>query len=424
MKLFNLRKRASAMALGIALATGAVAVTGAFGTATPAHAQKPDYSREFRKAYTALDEATKQDGFDLSALQPQFAALRAMAANQDEKLVAGQITYNTGIRVSDQAMQLTGMELMLASGKVPPETAPRYNYIAYQLANATGDFGKARGYLQNAIALNYTSETITPVMLKLLLAEINFSTQNFREGIATLDQAIAETKANGQTVDERWYRRGVSVGVNNKVVPEVYSFAAAWVSDFPSDANWRDAINLTRNLNRFESPEMLDLLRLSRKVGTLDSKQDVIYYVETADARRLPLEVKNLIEQAIAANPAVKDDIYLADQLKIASDRIPDDRPTLPDLEAEADGTTTDTKIVMAAGDTFYSYGDYAKAERFFAKAAGMPGVEMQVALTRLGISQIAMGKLAEGKATLAKVTGDRAPIAQLWIAYANNQGG
>ena len=424
MKAFTMRKRASAMALGIALATGAVVTTGALGTATPAYAQKSPYSKKFREAYTPVDEVVKAGGYDINAIKPQLESLVAMAANPDEKLAAGGLMYNAGLGASNQTVQLAGMEAMLESGKVAPETAPRYNFIAFQLSTQLKQSAKARTYLQRAIDLNYTSENVTGTNLKLLMAEAYFDDNMFREGLGVLRQAIDDTKAAAQPVDERWVRRGVAIGVTNKVTPEVYDYASMWVTDFPSQASWRDAINLTRNLNagNFQAPEMLDLLRLSDKVGTLENKQDVIYYVEAADARRLPLEVKNVIEAAIAADAAVADDMYLSDQLQIAKQRIPDDRPSLPELAAEAQAATTDTKIVMAAGDTFYSYGDYVKAEQFYAKALNMPNVEKQVALTRLGIAQVELGKFAEAQATFDKVEGVRAPIANLWGAYAARQ--
>lgn len=421
MKVFTKRKGVSAMAMGIALATGAVTMTGAFGTAAPAYAQKASYSKEFVAAYQPLNEAANAEGADIAALKPQMLAVADAAQSPDEKNAAGGMIFTAGQKTRDAELQLKGMELMLASGKVAVENRGRYNFIVYQLANQQQDFAKARAYLSNAINLNFSTQGAGPNELQVALAETYFSENLFKQGLATLKQAIATREQAGQQVDQAWYRRGLSIAYNNEILPEAYDFNIGWISAYPSEANWRDAINLTRNLNEFESPEMLDLLRLSDKVGTLKNKQDVIYYVETADARRLPLEVKNLIEGHFSADATARDDIYLSDQLKVARDRIPQDRPELGELEAEADETTTDAKLVMAAGDAFYSYSEYDKAERFFAKASTMAGAETQVALTRLGMAQIALGKYDEAKASLGKVTGVRASIAGLWAAYADD---
>ena len=133
------------------------------------------------------------------------------------------------------------------------------------------------------------------------MAESYFAGNDFSAGFTYLEEAIADRKAQGLTVDEDWYRRGVTVSYNNRIVPRVYDFVTMWVTDYPSTTNWRDAINVTRNLNTFDSQEMLDLFRLGRRLGALTDASDYDYYVEAADARRLPLEVKQVIEEGIDA---------------------------------------------------------------------------------------------------------------------------
>ena len=56
------------------------------------------------------------------------------------------------------------------------------------------------------------------------------------------------------------------------------------------------------------------------------------------------------------------------------------------------------------------------------ALAKGGIDAEKDRVMTRLGIAQIDEGKYAEAKATLAKVGGPRAAIAQLWAIYADQK--
>src|SRR3546814_2374470 len=90
-----------------------------------------------------------------------------------------------------------------------------------------------------------------------------------------------------------------------------------WIGDYPSATNWRDAINIARNLNTFEVGEMLDLLRLSFRVGAMTEKFEYIEYVEAADARRLPKEVETVIQHGYAKGRISKDDIFVADSLRV-----------------------------------------------------------------------------------------------------------
>ncbi len=420
------------LALALALASGTTMLVAPAFT-DPAHAQKkdkkkdkeevkPQYSKEFVAAYQPVNTALAAAGSDVNALRPQIEALGNLAVSPDEKLAAGSLLYNAGNKLGDRSMQLKGMETMLGTGKLSPEDSARYNFVAYQLANALQDYPKSRGYLQNAINGGFTTETITTADLEITMAESYFSGNEFAAGLNYLQNAIAARKAAGQQVDAQWYRRGITIAYNNQIVPQVYDMVIAWLGDYPTSENWRDGINLTRNLNNYEGAEVLDLLRLSRKAGVLADKQDYIYYIEAADARRLPKEVKDVIEQAYAKNAVSKDDIFVADSLTVANGRIKTDMAELPALERDANAPSAGARTVFAAGDAFLSYGQYAKAVGFYQKSLGMAGIDQNVALTRLGIAQVGVGDYTAAQATLTRVEGVRSPIAKLWGAYARQQ--
>lgn len=422
------------LALAIALASG-TALMGVPGLVDAAHAQKkkddkadagkPVYSKEFVAAYQPLDTAIRAPGADAAALKPQVLALIPQAVSADEKMALGSLILNTGITAKDVPLQLQGVELMLASGKVKTEEVGRFNLIGFQLANELKQYDKARTYLQKTIDLNYTAPNLTKADLQMNLAELYFSENRHAEGLKYLGDMITATKAAGQTVDQRWYKRAVSVAYTNEVVPQVYDFVKNWVADYPTPENWRDAVNLTRNLNNFEGPVQLDLLRLGKQVGTLKDKNDYIFYIEAADPRRLPAEVKAVIEEANAKGAIPKgSDSWVEEQYKTVSGLITQDRAALPTLERDANAPAARLRTIIAAGDTFLSYGEYAKAAGFYERSLALPDVDRNLALTRLGIAQIRAGDVEAARATFAKVDGERAPIAMLWSAYAEQRSG
>ncbi|MGB3471968.1 MAG: hypothetical protein WBA51_14200 [Erythrobacter sp.] len=434
MTIISLRQQASNFVLAIALVTGTAMVAGHI-VPDEAHAQrkkkdkkekapKAEYSEAFIAAYNPAEEALKVEGVDIATVRPQLDALIPVSVSPDEQIAAGGLIYNAGVKSSDRGLQLQGMELMLSSGKVASADAGRYNFIAYQIANNLKDYAKARKYLQAAIDSNFTTETVGISDLQIAMAESYFSNDENMEGLDYLQRAIEGRKSKGEAVEEAWYRRGITVAYNNEIEPQVYDMALAWVADYPSAKNWRDAINLARNLNTYEGAEMLDLLRLSRKVDALQDKIDYVIYVESADARRLPKEVKDVIEQAYAADAVSRDDIFVAESLETANSRIASDRADLPALERDAMAADAGLRTVVAAGSAFLSYGEYDKAVTFYTKALGMPGVDANEALTRLGIAQIGTGDYAAAKESFAKITGNRVPIAKLWTGYAVQQTG
>jgi tetratricopeptide (TPR) repeat protein len=418
-------------ALALALASG-TAILAVPGFTDAAHAQrtkkddkkkeasKSTYSKEFIASYQPLDEALKAPDANFAELKPRMLAMVPLAVSPEEQQALGGMLFNAAILGKDLPMQMQGVEMMLNSGNIQPADQGRFNLVAFQIASNLNQYEKARTYLQRAIDLNYTSENVSMADLQMNLVETYFSEDRYAEGLAFLSAAIAQRKEQALPVDERWYKRGVAIAYTNEVVPQVYDFVSDWVGDYPTAENWRDGVNLTRNLNDFDPQVLLDLLRLGRKVGTLTEKNDYIYYIEAADPRRLPLEVKELIDSAYSSGIIPKgSDTFVDEQYRIASGRIAADRADLPALERDAGAASAQMRTVLAAGDAFLNYGEYAKAVRFYEKSLSLPGVDRNLALTRLGIAQIAMGDAAAASQNLAKVEGVRIPVARLWGSYA-----
>lgn len=423
--------RQFALAVALAAGTAVLAVPGFTGAAYAQKKKKGDepaetksnYTPAFVKAYQGLEALIKAPAPDYAAIKPQVAALGSLAVTPDDKQALGGMMYNVGITTKDLPLQLQGAEMMLSSGKAKPEDAGRFNVVAFQIANELKQYDKARTYLQNAINLNYSTPTVSVQDLQLNLAEVYFAEGRNAEGLKYLSDLIEARKAQGQIVDAKLYRRGVSVAYTNEIVPQVYEFVQHWVVDYPSTDNWRDAINLTRNLNDYDGAVLLDLLRLGKKVGTLKEKNDYVFYIEAADPRRLPSEVKAVIDEANANGVIAKGtDSWVEEQSKLAAGLVAQDRAALPTLERDANASTAKLRTIIAAGDTFLSYGEYAKAAGFYEKSLALPDVDRDLALTRLGIAQIGAGNSAAAVATLAKVQGSRAPVAMLWSTYAQQQ--
>lgn len=418
--------RQLALAAALASGTALLAVPG-FADAALAQkkkddkqAAKPVYTPEFVKAYGPVDTALKAPGADIAALKPQVLALVPLAKSPDEQLATGAMMFNAGILAKDAPLQFQGVEMMLASGKAPAAEQARYNVVASQIASQLKQYDKARSYLQKAIDLNFNDGKISASDLQLSMAELYFTEDRNVEGLKYLGDAIAARKAQGGKVDERWYKRGVSVAYNGEIVPQIYDFVQGWVTDFPTEANWRDAVNLTRNLNDYDAPIMLDLFRLGDRVDSLNSKNDFLSYIESADTRRLPAEVKRVVEEAYSKGVVPQgSDSWVEEQYKLANNLIAQDKAALPVLERDANAAAATLRTVMAAGDTMLAYNDYTKAVAFYQKALGMPGADANMVLTRLGIAQLGLGDSAAAQQSFAKVEGPRAPVARLWTALA-----
>ena len=131
----------------------------------------------------------------------------------------------------------------------------------------------------------------------------------------------------------------------------------------------------------------------------------------------------SIINDAYASGVIPKgSDSWVEEQYKSATGLVAADKAALTSLERDASAATAKLRTVMAAGDTFLSYGDYAKAAAFYEKSLTLADADRDTSLTRLGIAQIGAGNLDAAIATFKQVSGLRAPIARLWSAYAAQQ--
>ncbi|MCZ4265607.1 hypothetical protein O4G73_10860 [Erythrobacter sp. G21629-S1] len=407
---------ASTLALALALATG-----GAVGLAAieaPAVAQKkPKYSKAFIAAYSPLETALGAETVDPAAVKAAVPAVVGAIENASDRHAAGGAIVNAGQKLNDMGLILQGLELMLESGQVAPEQLGMVNLQTGQIAYNQKQYGKARTYLQAALDAGYTENNPEGI-----IAESYFAEERDAEGLAYLSGVIDARKSAGQPVDETWLQRGLAVAYRASMTEDAQKFAGWYVADYPSETSWRDAIAILLNTGGYEKPETLDLLRLGRRVGTLNDDRIYLEYVEAADYRRLPAEVVSVIDEGVEKGMLAADDPYVTDTRSEAAGRVAADRADMDTLLADARANGAGVRTVMAAGDALLSLERPAEAEEFYRKAAGMAGAEAPMALTRLGIAQFDQGKFAEAEATFNEVEGPRDAIANLWAIYAAQQ--
>jgi len=406
------------------LAFAATAVLGTVGVASPAAAEKKDakpapaakanYSKEFVAAYKPLETQINAPGTDLATLKPSLPGLIATAKTPDDKLATGRVVFQVGQKTSDYALSLQGAELMIASGRADPKLTTQLQFAAGQLAYNLKDYAKARTYAQQAIDSGYAENDP-----QLFVAESYFAENNYAAGLKYLGDLMTARKAAGQPVSEAWVKKALATAYSNKLNADARQWGLVYARDFPSASSWGDAIAIAINTGDYANPEMLDLLRLAKRTGTLRTKAMYLEYVDAADARKLPNEVNQVLDAGVAAkliDPSIQ---LVKDARTVATTRLAADKAELPALQRDANSGSAKLVTVMAAADTLLSYGKSTEAETLYAKALNMAGANKDLVMTRMGIAQIDQGKFADAQATLAKVSGVRQPIAALWGLYA-----
>ncbi len=447
-------------ALGMALALGVAAG----GMAMPATAKdkKPEApkispSKGFAPAYVAakdgLDKASKrQDVLDAQAvvksseaayrsasgkkardearakydasvaalgtlLAPEKALLDAAfaaATTPDDKFIAGQLALSLGQLAFDKTMQRRGLQSMVDSGKLSAADTAKFQFYIGGLSYDMKEYPAARTALQASIAGGYTENGVDG-----LLADAYINDNMPAEGIKVLDEAVTK---RGAAAPEDWIRKGIVVAYKGKMPAPAIKFATQLIQYYPTQDNWALSLSVVRDMSTFQNQEQIDLLRLMARTNSFSEGRDYIEYIQAADPRRLPAEALKIVNMGVAAGKLQMSDPFVADAKSIATARIAEDRASLVAMERDARVPSASAASAMAAGDAFLSHDNAVKAEEMYKIALAKPGVDLPRAYNRLGIVQIDQGKYAEAQENLAKVTGARVPIAQLWSAFAKSK--
>lgn len=427
---------ARATAAAGALALGSVALVATPAMAKDKEAPKPTNSEAFTKVAGPFqklfnDTAAKKGKVAdadfktaASALVPELAKVEPGVKNGLDRLIFGDWQRQVGGWSGDNTLVAKGLQNMLDSGQLQPNLVGTVSAMLGQMSYIAKDYPTAIKVLSPLMSDPKVDDAVPQ-----MLAESYASTGNPTGGLDALKAAIAAKKAAGAVAPEEWYTRANRIATQAKLTKESAEWALLLVGAYPSPLNWLAASQLVRyGSTNFTSQEELDISRLLDQTGALKLepkyvKQEYVVYLQALDARRFPGEAVRIAELGVSTGALTADDTFVKDVLTQARPRVAADKASLAGLAKEAAAAPT-SRVPIAAGDTFLSYDDGAKADDMYTAALGkgVPDADKDRVLTRLAIAQIEEGKYADAKANLAKVAGPRAAIAQLWSIYADQK--
>lgn len=409
-------RKASRLAIAAALmGVGALGVT---AIEAPAYAQKrPKYSDEFIEVFAPINEALDEDAPDYASLRDQALAARESIQNDDDRFAYGSTVFSIGQELGDIELQRDGMETMLASGKIPENALPQYTYIAGQLAFNEEDYAVARQRIEEALALGYEAPEALDIIARTYTLEGNTA-----GALGVVAERVNTAVSAGQVPEEELLKQGLTIAYNNDLYEDATSFSLMLARYYPSVDAWGDAVAIQRNYGDYSDAELLDLLRLLRASGAMRAERDYVDYINYANFRRLPSEVSAVAQEGIAAGMLQSGDPFVTEAVNESEPLVDGLRADLGDLESDASVSGASGSLAIAAGDAYLNFDNGAKAAELYELALTRPDVDQGTAMTRLGIAQVMAGDYAAAQETLANVEGNRAPIAQLWAAYAKQQ--
>lgn len=337
--------------------------------------------------------------------------------NADDIYMINIMSLNAGIMTKDNALIEKSIEGALASGRVSDEEKPKFLRNLGALALQRNDTAKALQYFEQLLALNPSDPQLISEV-----AELHRRQGQPQKAVQTMQQAIKVQEAGGAKADEAWYRRVLAIAYDSKLPAETAAASDALVANYPNPTNWRDALVIFRDSNKFDDQGNLDILRLMRANNALAGERDYVEYAETAALRGYPGESSEVLKEGVAKGtldakkPMVKE-LQAAVNPKVASDK-----GSLPGLEKEAN-KAPNGRSALATADAYLGYGNYQKAAELYRLALKKGGVDANVVNTRLGLSLGKTGDKAGAEAALKAVTGaPRDRLAQFYLIWLGQQ--
>jgi tetratricopeptide (TPR) repeat protein len=372
------------------------------GAETPANVRP---SKGALKALAELQAAIKAN--DLASIPSKIAAAQAVATTKEDKLLLGKLQVQAALATKDSTAMAAALDTLASSGMIDAQQMSRfYTGLGAQLYDAK-QFDKAGAAFEKALSLD--SGNFDAVVD---LGETRFNQGRKAEAVASMQRAIQLKLAAGQKPPEELYKRALGLAYAAQM-PQAADLARQWVSAYPSGSSWRDAIAIYRNSNRPDEESSLDLMRLMRATGAMNSS-DFAAYLNTLKEQLNFVEAQTALEKS----PAI--DGSDAQLKQIAGVIMSKPKVTAADLSAAAKSVATGNGL-LRVGDRFYGLGEYAKAVETY-RAAKAKGLDANLVNERVGVALAASGDKAGATAALKAVTGARAGVAQLWLLYLQNQ--
>ncbi len=368
-------------------------------------------SKQFMKAIVELQNAVNAK--DAASSPGKLAAAQAIAKTPEEKFLVASNQTKAALDANDNAAIRAGIDAMRASGAAEtPDLVSRYNnlgkryYDAKQIDQAADAFEQSLSVdANNADALK-------------LLASLRDAQGRKADAVALMAKSLAAAKTAGVKPKENDYKFAARIAYDSKS-PAAAQITTAWLADYPTTTNWRDALRIYRDVNALEGDSKIDVMRLARAANAMVGEGDYFSYVSELVTRGYLNEAKAVLDEG-AAKKAIDVNKSAFKQFAAKLAKAPS-RATVDSVAKAALGGSSG-KAAMEAGDTLYGLSAFAEAAPLFKAAATKGGVDTNLANLRLGMALARAGDKAGATAALNAVGGAQAGIAKYWLIWVNGQ--
>jgi hypothetical protein len=360
---------------------------------------------------TAVGAAGRGETADWAAVEALLPAAEAAAQGEDARYLIARIQLGAASRANDPARQISALGALIGNPSTPPSELPTLLNMRSELAFAAEDFAAAERDMALLLQLSPGDERLIGN-----LAVVRRRMGNSSGAIELLLQTIAAREAAGAIAEEALYRRARDIAYTARD-RRAAELARRLAQQYPTPANWRDAINVYRDAAPPAGAQILETLRFSRIVGALEGRSDWLAFADALHQAGQPGETRAVLDEAIAGGALRAQDSDVSRLLATADRRIAEDRGALAAQVSEA-RTDASARTARVVGDALYGYGRYREAAELYRLALRRGGEDPNLLNLRLGAALAMAGDRAAAESAFGLVGGQPADLARLWLAW------
>lgn len=373
-------------------------------------------SRDVAKPLVEAQKAAEAKDFK-TALDKVHEAQAVSDKTPFDDYTINQVLGFVAINTQDLVTADTAYEAMADSPAMPEDAAKPTLHNAILLAGSQKHWQKVTGYCKRLAALNGMDDKTYAVM-----AQAYYFTNDFANAQASAQKSIDAAKAAGKEPDQAALEIVMSSQAKSNDQAGAVQTLEQLAVNYGAPDSWSKLTDIALGTKGMTELDALFIFRLRFFSGAQSTADDYSNAAGIALQLGYPTEAENMLEKGFANGLSRSG--HAAEEFSKARNGARTDEASLKSIAAAAEKAKAGEQDVKMAED-YWGYGRYADAA-----AAATRGVAKGGTKTPgegnfiLGISLIAQGKYADGRAALAKVDGTaaRTKAAHLWDLYAQSK--
>lgn len=353
---------------------------------------------------------------DWASVQALIPAAQAAARSNDARYLVARIQLSVALGTNNSAGQEQAITALLANPATPAAEQATYrraldgilNNRAQDAFNAN-DFATAERIYRQLLQANPND-----TRLQNNLRIVQERSGNTAGALESLLQQIRTAEAGGGRASEDLYRRVFTTYYRARQRQQATQALGTLIRQYPTPDNWRLGTDAVREGAGNDLQLVVDALRFARAANVV-RPADYLPFATSLNQAGLPGETKAVIDAGLAAGAIQRSQV--AQILPVVERRIAEDRTGLTAQIAQARSAAGGRQARIVA-DALYGYGRYQEAADLYRVALSKGGEDANLINTRLGASLALAGQRAAAEAALRTVSGPRAELAQLWLAW------